>query len=298
MAEKTQQKAQWTIKQLLEWTTEHFSQAGVEQARLCAELLLAEVLGCQRIDLYIRFDHCPDEEQRGRLREYVKRCAAHEPVAYVLGKAHFYSLELKVSPAVLIPRSETEVLVTQAIDYCRHETNRPTVAVLDLCTGSGCIAIALAAHVVETEIVALDRSAAALEIARHNIENHALAARITLVRSDLFDNINQANKVVFDLIVANPPYISAAEYENLPANVRDYEPPEALLGGADGLEVHKRIIDRAHPYLADGGALMLETAYNQAEQIVALCAASGYLKEITAVRDSLGHKRVVKALKK
>jgi release factor glutamine methyltransferase len=288
----------WTIKRLLEWTTEHFTQTRADQPRLCAELLLADVLGCQRIDLYVKFDHCPDEERLGRFREYVKRCAAHEPVGYILGKAHFFSLELEVSPAVLIPRPETEVLVAGAIDYCRHETNRPTVDVLDLCTGSGCIAIALATHVVETEIIALDRSGPALEVARKNIEKHELSGRITLLESDLFDKIDDASKAIFDLIVANPPYISTAEYENLPVNVRDYEPAEALRAGADGLDVHRRIINQAQLYLPDNGAIMLEIAYDQAQEVIALCQDCGYLTDISTVRDNQGHKRVVRARKK
>lgn len=298
MTTQTRSTSSWTIKRLLEWTTEHFTHAGVEQARLCAELLLAEVLNCQRIDLYVRFDHCPNQEQLTLYRAYVKRCAAHEPAAYILGKVHFFSLVYEVTPAVLIPRPETEVLAVQAIDYCRHETNRPRVDVLDLCTGCGCIAIAVAHEVVETEVVGLDRSAAALEIARKNVARYDLTRRITLLESDLFENINRASKGIFDLIIANPPYISDAEFEKLPANVREYEPKEALLAGPDGLEVHRRIIEQAQPYLADNGAIMMETAYNQAEQVIALCQASGYLKNITTVRDNLGHKRVVRATRK
>ncbi len=166
MATQVPQKSEWSIKRLLEWTSEHFNNVEVNQPRLCAELLLAHVLQCQRIDLYVKFDTCPEESQLAQFRDLVKRCGAHEPVAYLTGKAHFFSLEFVVNSDCLIPRPETETLVAQAIDFCRHQTHRPTVDVLDLCTGSGCVAIAIAAHVVETEIIAVDNSGAALQIAQ------------------------------------------------------------------------------------------------------------------------------------
>lgn len=297
MATTAAQKEQWTIKRLLEWTAEHFTKAGLDQARLRAELLLAHVLACQRIDLYVRFDFCPEPESLARFRELVKRAAAYEPVAYLTGKAHFYSLELVVSPAVLIPRPETELLVTQAIDFCRRETLRPTVDVLDLCTGSGCVAVALAQQVVEAEVTAVDISADALDVARRNVVQHGLEARVSLVQGDLFDGLDGSGKGVFDLIVSNPPYIAPDVYEKLPEHIRQYEPQEALLAEENGLAVIGRIIAQAEPYLADDGALMLEVAYDQSQQVIALAQQSGYLKDIQAMRDQLGHQRVVKARK-
>ncbi len=276
----------------------HFSKAEVDQPRLCAELLLAHVLGCQRIDLYIKFDYCPNEKQLAEFRGLVQRCGAGEPAAYLTGKAHFYSLEFEVGPGCLIPRPETETLVAQAIDFCRHETHRPVVEVLDLCTGSGCVAVSIAANVVETEITAVDSSSAALEIARRNIQKHDLQGRITLLESDLFDRVNEGDKGVFDLMVANPPYISTTEYEKLSRSIRDYEPKDALLAGADGLDVIRRIVAEAEPFLADEGALMIEMAYDQAEAVVALFEQAGYLKDITTAQDNLGHRRVVRATRK
>ena len=278
MNNSTQQKSEWSTKRLLEWTTVHFSKAEVDQPRLCAELLLAHVLGCQRIDLYIKFDYCPNEKQLAEFRGLVQRCGAGEPAAYLTGKAHFYSLEFEVGPGCLIPRPETETLVAQAIDFCRHETHRPVVEVLDLCTGSGCVAVSIAANVVETEITAVDSSSAALEIARRNIQKHDLQGRITLLESDLFDRVNEGDKGVFDLMVANPPYISTTEYEKLSRSIRDYEPKDA--------------------FLADEGALMIEMAYDQAEAVVALFEQAGYLKDITTAQDNLGHRRVVRATRK
>lgn len=288
--------SEWTLKKLLDWTSRYFTEAHLEQPRLAAEILLAHVLGCPRIDLYVRFDSCPPPDALSRFRELVKRAAAQEPVAYLTGRAHFFSLEFEVTPAVLIPRPETEILVAAAIDFCRHETRRPTVDVLDLCTGSGCVAVAIASQVVEVELVASDRSEAALEIARRNIEKHDLQARISVCQSDLFDALGQAPKAVFDLIVANPPYIARGDYEQLPANVRR-EPDEALLAGEDGLEIQRRIAAGAGDFLADDGCLLVETAYDQADRVTALFQQAGTLKAIQTIKDNLGHQRVVKARK-
>ncbi|MBN2376774.1 MAG: peptide chain release factor N(5)-glutamine methyltransferase [Sedimentisphaerales bacterium] len=297
MESPTEQKTEWTIKSLLEWTAEYFGRSGVEQPRLCAEILLAYVLDCQRIELYVKFDHCPGAEQLSEFRRLVKRCAEHEPVGYLVGKAHFFSLEFEVSPAVLIPRPETETLVAQAIDFCRHQTMRPRVEVLDLCCGSGCVAAAIAANVVEVEVVAVDNSPQALQIAEKNVQKHELTGRVTLLESDLFEKVAQSGKGIFDLIVSNPPYISTEEYEKLSPMVRDYEPSGALLAGADGLEVIRRIIEQAEPWLADDGALMIEIAYNQSEQVIALFEKAGYLGEVRAIKDGLNHDRVVQAIK-
>ncbi|MCP4708336.1 MAG: peptide chain release factor N(5)-glutamine methyltransferase [Planctomycetes bacterium] len=292
------QKSEWSIKRLLEWTSAHFANAEVNQPRLCAELLLAYVLGCQRIDLYVKFDSCPEESQLSRYRELVKRCVAHEPVAYLTGKAHFFGLEFVVNSDCLIPRPETETLVAQAIDFCRHQTHRPTVDVLDLCSGSGCVAIAIAANVVEAEIIAVDNSSGALEIARKNVEVHDLQGRITLLESDLFEQVDTTGKGVFDLIVSNPPYISAREYEKLDRMIRDYEPKVALWAGVDGLDVIRRMVADAERFLADDGAIMIEMAYDQAEDVKALFEEADYLAEIRIVQDSIGHPRVVVAKRK
>jgi release factor glutamine methyltransferase len=298
MSAETGQKKQWAIRELLGWTNEYLAKAQVDQSRLCAEILLSHVLRCQRIELYTRFDHCPESEKLSEFRELVKRCAAHEPVAYLTGKAHFYSLELEVCPAVLIPRSETETLVSVAIDHLRKGTSRPTVDVLDLCTGSGCIAIAIAANVVEADVLAVDNSDAALEIARRNIEANGLAGRVTTLISNLFETIDQSGKGTFDVIVSNPPYISAKEFDKLHANVRDYEPRQALQGGGDGLAFYQRILDSAREYLADEAMLMVEVGYDQGKDVVELFEKSGYLTSVETVKDDIGHQRVVKGRKR
>ena len=298
MASQTEQKQLLSTKQLLERTTDYLQKQDVDQPRLSAELLLAHVLKCRRIDLYVKFDYCPTEQQLDEYRQLVRRCGQHEPVAYLTGQAHFYSIELQVKPGVLIPRPETELLVTGAIDFLCLETDRPTPDVLDLCTGSGCIAIAIAENVIEAEFIASDLSPEALEIAKKNIEKHDLQNRITLWQGDLFDNMDQAPKGLFDLIVSNPPYISNEEFEKLAPVVKDYEPKDALFAGEDGLEYHRRIITQAEPYLADNGALMVEVGYNQHEQVIDLFEQADYLKDVATVRDELGHNRIIKAKRK
>ena len=298
MATDTQNDAPWTTKRLLEWTTNYLEKAQVDQPRLASEILLAHVLDCPRIQLYTNFDHCPDDSQLAAFRAFVKRASCHEPIQYLTGKANFYSLTFNVRPGVLIPRPETELLVTAAIDFLRLETNRPTVDILDLGVGSGCIAVAIAANVVEAEVLAVDIDPHALQIAAENLQAHDLQSRITLLESDLFAQVDQAEKTIFDLIVANPPYISAPQFRQLSPVIRDHEPADALLAGADGLDVIRRIISQAEPYLADSGALMIEIAYDQADQVTALLEQAGYLSQITTLKDHAGHPRGIKSRKK
>jgi release factor glutamine methyltransferase len=288
----------WNLKRLLEWTADYLRQGGIDQSRLTAELLLAHVLQRQRIELYTHFDDQPDPDQLARFRELVRRCAKHEPVQYLTGTAHFFSLEFDITPDALIPRPETETLVSEAIGYLTQRSDRPILNMLDLCTGSGCVAIAIASTLVETAIVAADVSPTALEIARSNVEKHDLAGRVHLLPSDLFENLNQSPIQLFDLITANPPYIAEAEFDKLPENVRLYEPAAALKAGPDGLDFHRRILSAAGPYLADRAAIMLEIAFNQADAVLALFRDAGYLTNIVAVHDALGQPRVIIGHKK
>ena len=298
MATDTQNESAWTTKRLLEWTTDYLTKADVDPPRLSAEILLAHVLDCPRLQLYTNFDHCPDDSQLAAFRALVKRAAQHEPTQYLIGQANFFSLTFAVRPGVLIPRPETELLVTAAIDFLRLDTNRPTVDVLDLGVGSGCIAVAIAANVVEAEILAVDIDSNALAIAADNLQIHDLEPRVTLLESDLFAQVDRADKTIFDLIVSNPPYIPADQFQQLPPVVRDHEPTDALLAGPDGLDVIRRILDHAEPYLADAGALMLEIAHDQADAATALFEQAGYLTQITTLKDHAGHQRVIKARKK
>lgn len=292
------QKTEWTCKRLLEWTADYLGQAEVDAPRLCAEVLLAQVLGYQRIDLYVRFDQCPDQSHRGTYKDLVRRCAQKEPVAYLTGKASFYSLELDVSPECLIPRPETEQLVVHAIEFLRDRDSSSLPRVLDLCTGSGCIAVALAASGPDADIFASDVSPGALAIAQKNITRHNHGDQITLLESNLFENVETAVDKAFDLIVSNPPYISQTDYEKLDAMVRDYEPKTALWAGTEGLDFIGPLIVQSGDYLNLGGALILEIAYNQAERVEALMQQVGFLTDIQIHKDTFGRQRIIEGRKK
>jgi len=245
----------WTIQKLLNWVTEYLTGKGIDSPRLSAELLLCQVVGLKRIELYTQFDKPVAKQQLDRLHELVKRAGQNEPIAYLVGKTEFYSLELNVTPDCMIPRPETELLVERAINGPRTGTQ----FVCDLCTGSGCIAVAIAKNYPDARIIATDICDAALAVAAGNVEKHQLGDQIALLCGDLFDPIMpQLDVNEFDLIVCNPPYVSTAEYEKLDKNVKDYEPKKALFAGVDGLDIYCRIIEKAEEFLKPDAALMLD----------------------------------------
>ena len=285
----------WTVRRLLDWTREHFRSRGLESPRLCAELLLAHCLGCERIELYTRYDAVPTDAQRASFRELVRRAAAGEPIAYLIGQREFFGLSFRVTPDVLIPRPETEVLVERTIELVRKSGGRLRTS-LDLGTGSGCIAISLARHLPDVRIAASDISEAALAVARENAERLGVAERIDLRAGDLFEP--WADRVPFDVIVTNPPYIAGPELSQLPPSVRDYEPRVALVAGEDGLAMLRRIVERLPTALRPGGHILTELAWNQSAAARALFESSGQFAELHTYRDALNHERVLHARRK
>ncbi len=286
----------WTIQKLLNWTTQYFTDKGIDAPRLSAEMVLAHVLSLKRIELYTNFDQIVAEEQLARLRELVRRAGEHEPVAYLVGRTEFYSLEIAVTPDCLIPRPETELLVERAIEFLRKRGGAQKVC--DLCTGSGCIAAAIARNCPEVQIIATDVSSEALAAAAVNVEKHSVEDRVTLLQGDLFDPVVPAlNGSRFDLIVSNPPYVSDVEYARLDRNIREYEPAGALLGGADGLDVYRRIAEQAPEAISPGGALMLETGYAQGQAVRGLLEQTGDFADINVEKDSQDNDRVVTAIR-
>jgi len=281
----------WTIQKLLNWTTEHFTGRSIDSPRLSAELLLSHVLGMQRIELYTHFDNVVGKEQLDRLHDLVKRAAEYEPVAYLTGKTEFYSLELNITPDCLIPRPETELLVEKAIQFLRNRSG--TQMVCDLCTGSGCVAVAIARNFDGADIIATDISDAALGVAAANIDKYKLKGRIKLFCGDLFEPIlAQSGGKRFDLIVCNPPYVTASEFEALDKNVKDYEPKSALLAGKDGLEVSKKVIEQADKFLKSDAALMLEVGCGQEEPVRELLKSAECFLEVKVEKDFQGIGRV------
>jgi release factor glutamine methyltransferase len=283
---------EWTIQKLLNWVTEYLTQKGVDAPRLSAELLLSNVLGLKRIELYTLYNKVVAQEQLTQLRGLVKRAGEHEPVAYLVGKTEFYSIEFEVTPDCLIPRPETELLVQRSIELLRQRTGPQSIC--DLCTGCGIIAVAIARNVPDAKVLATDISESALAVAAKNVEKHKLAERVEWRSGDLFEPL-VPKLDQFDLIVCNPPYVSEAEYEALDKNVKDYEPRIALYAGPDGLDVYRRIVEKVDQFLQLDGILLLEIGYQQGPAIRELLEQTGTFAQIRIDKDLPGHDRVVVA---
>jgi release factor glutamine methyltransferase len=282
----------WTVGRLLQWTTEYLTGRGVDNPRLDAEVLLAEALGCPRIGLYTGFEDVPDAKRRAAFRDLVRRRAEGTPVAYLVGRREFYSMSFRVTPDVLIPRPETEHLVVALLDLVKADgLGEPMIC--DVGTGSGIIAVAAAKHLPRGRVVAIDRSPAALDVARSNAEAHGVAERIEFLHSDLMAAVPADRQ--FDFVVSNPPYVSEAEMRSLPAEVRDHEPAEALLGGPRGTEVIERLLPQAAAHLRPGGRLLLEVSPMIHEAVLALLASSPELTPGATIRDLARLPRVVQA---
>ena len=283
----------WTVRRILEWTIPHLKSHGSESPRLDAEILLAHARGCPRIQLYTNYDEPLTDTQRSTMRDLVKRRAVAEPVAYLVGHREFFSLEFRVTKDVLIPRPDTETLVVDAIEALKQQ---PAPRVLDVGTGSGCIAIALAVNCPNAVVTAIDLSPAALDIARANANKHKIGDRIRWLCGDLFAPLATGEQ--FDLIVSNPPYIALAEIETLSADVRLHEPRSALDGGSDGLDVIRRLIVDAPPHLAPQGKLLIEISGEQADSVTQLLTANGHYDDIDVLKDLAKQPRVVRATRK
>ncbi len=294
---------QWTIQRLLNWITDYLTKKGIESPRLSAELLLCHVLKLKRIELYTNFDQPVAKPQLDNLHELLKRAGKNEPIVYLTGRTTFYSLEFSVTPDCLIPRPETELLVERAVEFLRSQTDKQrSVAtalerrrlVCDLCTGSGCIAVTIAKNTSETNIIATDISDSALQVAMQNAESHKVDERISFFHGDLFEPlIPQLDKCQFDLIVCNPPYVTSGEYETLESTVKEYEPPTALRGGVDGLDVYRKICAKVEKFLKPDSMLMFEIGYAQGPAVVKLLGETGLFEDICVEKDLQDNDRIV-----
>ena len=270
----------WTVRRVLHWTTEHLQKHGSETPRLDAEILLAFTRGCDRIHLYTRFDDELTDVERAKMRDLVKRRAAREPVAYLVGHREFYGVDFLVSADVLIPRPETETLVLETLELAKT-LSQPRI--LDLGTGSGCIAVSLALNQPTAAITAVDISAEALEIAQRNAQRHHVNGRIEFLLGDLFAPL--AADAKYDLIVSNPPYVRRGEIPTLQPEVRLHEPSGALDGGVDGLDVIRLLIDGAADRLTAGGALLFEFSPEQATPIREMLEADAHWTAVRIIKD-------------
>jgi release factor glutamine methyltransferase len=259
-----------TVLEIIKRTTDFFAGKGVESARLNAELLIGHALGLKRMQLYLQFERPLTEAELEKVRPLVRRRGQHEPLQYILGETEFHGLRLKVDRRALIPRPETEQLVEQAAAAC----SSPPATVLDLGTGSGAIVLALAKLFESAKVTAVDLSAAALELARENAAANGLAERVGFIASNWFEALPEGEK--FELIVANPPYLSAAETEATAIEVRMFEPISALMAGDAGLSDLRQIMREAPRFLAPGGLLALETGIGHHAVLLAAAREAGF----------------------
>jgi release factor glutamine methyltransferase len=276
----------WTVASVLRWATEDFRSRGITSPRLDAELLLGFALGMGRTQLIIELMRPLAPDELGRFRELVKRRRAHEPVAYILGVREFYGRPFRVDRRVLVPRPDTETLVEVALERTRHVSL--SMRALDLCTGSGCVAISLARERPTSCVWATDLSEDAIAVARENALRLG-AYNVVLRAGDLFA---PARGRRFDVVTANPPYIREGEIPGLDADIRAYEPHVALSGGADGLVVIRRIVEDAPSVLAPGGVLAIEVGAGQAREVATLFEGRGFV-EVERARDYGRIERVV-----
>ncbi len=269
-----EQAVSWTVRSLLERASAWLAERGIEGARLDAEWLLAGVLGLRRLDLYLQMDRPVDPAERARYRAWVKRRAQREPLAYIVGEAGFYGLDLFVAPGVLIPRPESEVLLDLAIERLRARPAAAKAVCADIGTGSGAIAVAIArvAAAQCARVIAIDCSEAALHIARRNIARYHLEQRVALVRGDLCTPLG-AQRI--DLLCANPPYVAERERGRLAPELT-FEPPEALFAGPDGFAVLARLLPQVRAVLAPGGRALIEIGAEQGHGACALARRSGF----------------------
>lgn len=290
------QSEPWTIGRLLEWTIGYLKAQGAESPRLDAEVLLAEVLGCRRIELYTAFAEVPGDTARSAFRELVRRRALGTPVAYLVGRREFYSLSFRVTPDVLIPRPETELLLVRLLDLIeRYKPRGEPLAIADVGTGSGVIAVCAAKRAANSAVVAIDLSPQALAVAAANAAEHGVAGRIEFVASDLFAAVPEARR--FDFVVSNPPYVSTGEMAGLSPDVRDYEPRLALAAGERGTEVIERLVPQAAERLVSGGWLLVEISPRLDADVRQLVAGDGRFELYGTVKDLAGLARVVQARK-
>lgn len=278
----------WTVLNLINWTKDYFAQASVESPRLSAEILLANVLGCERIILYTRYDYQPTPNELAAYRQAVKRAGGGEPLAYLTGSREFYSLKFRVTPDVLVPRQETELLVTEAEAHLKSLAGPGCM--WDVCTGSGCVAMATATNVPAAMFLATDICDKAVAVTQQNAESLNVADRVTCRTADMLSlPADWGGPKTFDVITANPPYV--AEGDEVAETVK-HEPAGAIYAGGDGLDCIRRIVADAPPLLNAGGVLVIEFGYGQADDVRDLIVATGEFAEPRIIRD---HQQIERA---
>jgi release factor glutamine methyltransferase len=283
----TEAQRSWTVGEILTWTTNFFTEQEVDSARLDAEVLVAHALGVQRVDLYVRYTMPLGEDERAAIRSLIRQRARDKtPVAYLVGHREFYGIDLQVTRDVLIPRPCTEALVDVVLDHLKASPDGASV--LDVGTGSGAIALAVAKHIPTAIVTATDISPEALQIAKQNAAAHDLSHRISFLESDMFAKIDGGTR--FDVVVSNPPYVDPELRETLMPDVRDHEPGLALYAPESGLYYIQHLLDEAPNLLNDGGLLALELAPDtKVLEVMKQQSSNPCWTHIAPVREIDGH---------
>ncbi len=266
----------WTVEKILSWTINHFTSHKIPEPRLSAELLLARVLNMKRIDLYLQFERILSSKERDRYRNYVKRRVNREPVQYILGETEFYGLPFNVGPEVIVPRPETELLVDAVLESVKALKKSPA-KILDIGTGSGCIAVSLAKLLPDCSIWAIDISEAALKIARSNADLNEVD--VQFIEGDILRNTSSM-LTKFDILVSNPPYVALRDIDQLEPEVRNFEPKTALFAGEDGLEFYRKFMEVIPDLVNRNGKIFLEIGYDQGGPLKQLFTNGDFIVEI------------------
>ncbi|MBU3683859.1 MAG: peptide chain release factor N(5)-glutamine methyltransferase [Phycisphaerales bacterium] len=303
----------WTTRRLVRWIDGHLAQKGIDSPRVCAEMLLSHVLGCERMRLYMEADRPASADELDRLRALVVRASRHEPVQYLVGEAWFWSKRFAVGPSTLIPRPATEHLVEEAVGALRAAAagGAAPVRMLEIGTGTGCISACVAASLrgqrrgadpsepgpppVDVRIVATDLVPDALGLARENLAAHRVADAVELRAGDLFAPLGSAERGTFHVLASNPPYVRDDEWAEMAPNVRDHEPRTALAGGPAGMDVLAPLIAGAHEWLVPGGTLACEIGHRQRDDALAAARANPSLSGAEVRKDFEGFWRLLVA---
>ena len=281
----------WRVIDILKWGETYFSEAGFDNPRREIEVFVQEILQCERVDLYLRFDEPFTSSQLAILRDWVKRHKHHEPAQYIIGKTGFYNIELSVNPDVLIPRPESEVLVDQVLKYHSKKDNN---SILDIGTGSGCIALALANELPDSRITGIDNSLKAIELAKRNAQK----LQLSNVEFRQMDILSENIDTRFDIVISNPPYIPKSEMSTLMPEVKKFEPHSALTDNADGLIFYRKFVQISNAILNTGGWYFLEVGLGEHPKFVKDIFINEKFEKVELIKDLNGDERVLIAQSK
>ena len=282
-----------TVLEAINLSTQYLNGKGVESARTNAEFLLADILQCKRLNLYLSFDRPLSEIELQKYRELIKRRGKFEPLQYIIGKVEFYGLELRVNPSVLIPRPETELLVEIILNQFSKDEKW---IILDIGSGSGNIAIALGVNLPQSKVISTEISHEALQVAKENSERHNVSGRIKFVNHDIIKN-DLNNFPIFDIVVSNPPYVSTENYATLQREIKEFEPRMAVTDNTDGYTFFKAIAEKVRNKLRDGGKLFFEIAEGQSEKVVEIMTKNNF-NNIRVIKDYQNIDRIIFGEKK